>query len=195
DTTLETASAFTQHRFDLGRVVLDLGARWSYLWASIFNPLPSDLVPGNDSISDSIDDTHLSFSSSLSVRATEGLTVYHAYSRVEAVNGNTSGAVAWPRTALDRDRGENRFSRREFNSVSTLHEVGAKFEPILNRLFLTGSVYEQTRLLTLSLPAGFTEPEDAEGQYRGLELGVRYQPGPASFVGANYTWVDATVRN
>lgn len=195
DTTLRTYSVFAQERFDFGRLVLDLGGRWSYLSADIFNPLPSPLVEGNDTIGDSITETNVNFSSSLSYRIGQSASAYVAYSRVEAVNGNTSGAVAWPRTALDRDRGPNKFSSRDFNSVSTLKEVGAKFEPIRNRLFLTSALFEQTRLLTLSLPAGFTDPQDAEGLYRGVELGIRYQPASAVFIGANYSYLDATVQN
>lgn len=195
DTTLETLSAFTQHRFDFGSLVWDVGARWSYLRASIFNPLPSPLVEGNDDISDEIDATNLNYSSSLSYRLADALTVYYVHARVEAVNGNTSGAVAWPRSALDSDRGSNKFSSRDFNSLSTLNEAGFKWEPVLDRLFLMGSVYEQDRILTLNLPAGFEEPVEAKGLYRGIELGARYQPAPFAFVGLNYTYVDAEVQN
>jgi hypothetical protein len=195
DTTLETFSLFTQQRFAVGRFILDAGVRWSALHASIFNPLPSPLVPGNDTISDSLSEENVSFSASLSYRLTDRLNGYYTYARVEAVNGNTSGAVAWPRTALDRDRGENRFSTRDFNSVSTLHEVGLKFDAIPDRLFLTAALYEQTRLLTLALPAGFTEPLDAIGVYRGVELGLRYQPARGFFVGVNYTYLDAITQD
>jgi len=195
DTTIETASVFTQHRFDFGRLIWDAGVRWSYLQASIFNPLPSPLVEGNDQISDEIDATNVNFSSSLSYRFGEAFTAYYIYARIEAVNGNTSGAVAWPRTALDRDRGDNKFSARDFNSRSDLNEVGVKFEPIRDQLFLTASGYSQTRILTLNLPVGFEEPVDAQGLYRGVEVGVRYQPAPFAFIGANYAYNDAEVQN
>lgn len=195
DTTLETFSLFTQHRFDIGRFILDGGVRWSAIEASIFNPLPSPLVPGNDTIGDSVSADNVSFSASLSYRINDRLNAYYTYARVEAVNGNTSGAVAWPRTALDRDRGENKFSTRDFNSVSTLQEAGLKFEAIPDQLFLTAALYEQTRLLTLTLPAGFTEPVDATGVYRGVEVGLRYQPARGLFVGVNYTYLDAITQD
>lgn len=195
DTTLETFSLFTQHRFDVGRFVLDVGGRWSKLEASIFNPLPSPLVPGNDTISDSLSEENVSLSASLSYRLTNRITAYYSYARVEAVNGNTSGAVAWPRTALDRDRGDNKFSTRDFNSVSTLQEAGIKADVIPDKLLLTLAVYEQTRLLTLALPAGFTEPLDAKGIFRGVEVGARYQPAHGVFVGVNYSYLDAITQD
>lgn len=194
DTSLRTFSAFSQHRFDIGRVALEAGARWSKLWAHIRNPLSSPLVAGNADIEDSIDDSNFNLSTSLTYRPVDAVTLYYAFAHVEAVNGNTSGAVAWPRTTLDRDRGDNKFSRRDFNSTSRLQELGAKLE-LAGRLFFTGTLYEQTRVLTLTLPAGFTEPEDALGLYRGVELGVRYQPARAAFAGVNYTYIDAEVQH
>jgi hypothetical protein len=195
ETTLETASVFTQHRYDLAPFLWDVGARWSYLWADIRNPLPSPLVPGNDAIGDSLSETQVSVSSSLSYRFTDKLTAYYTYARIEAVNGNTSGAIGWPRTAIDQDRGPNKFSRRDFNSVSELHEIGVKYDVVPGRLITTAAAFEQNRILTLSLPAGFTDPEDAEGRYRGIELGARFQAARGFFVGLNYTYLDAKVIN
>lgn len=195
DTTLDTFSLFSQHRLDVGRFIFDAGARWSELKASIANPLPSPLVPGNDTIGDSIREENFSHSLSLSYRVSDRITAYYTYAGIEAVNGNTSGAVAWPRTTLDQDRGPNRFSTRDFHSVSKLKEAGLKFEAVPDKLFLTAAAYEQTRLLTLALPAGFTEPLDALGVFRGVELGVRYQPSRHIFIGASYTYLDAIIKN
>lgn len=191
DTQLDTWSAFTQHRLDFGPLVLDAGARVSWLEASISNPLAAIGVPGNDAISDEITETDISWSVSLSYRLTHWATAYVTYNKVEAVNGNTSGAVAWRTYGFGTSQVVNQFSPADFKSPSELKEAGIKAELLPNQLFVTAAYYEQTRDLQLSLPAGFTEPVQAKGLFRGFEVGVRYQPVRSFNIGLSYTYLDA----
>ncbi|HET7537356.1 MAG TPA: TonB-dependent receptor plug domain-containing protein [Candidatus Didemnitutus sp.] len=191
DTQLDTWSAFTQHRLDFGRFVVDAGARVSWLDASISNPLAAIGVAGNDAISDQITETDVSYSISLSYRLASWATAYVTYDKVEAVNGNTSGAVAWRTYGFGASQVVNQFSPADFKSPSELKEAGLKAELLPGQLFATAAYYEQTRDLQLSLPAGYTDPVQAKGLFRGFEVGVRYQPVRSFYLGLSYTYLDA----
>lgn len=190
------ASAFTQQSLKLGpHVTWDLGGRISQVWGSIWNPLPTPDVAGNNAIGGSVRVWEPSWSTSVSYKPVSWLTGYITYDYVTAVNGNTSGVAAWS-TSLQGV--PNQLLPYNFKSPSDLREVGAKAEAIPGKLFVTAAVYRQTRDLTLTLPAGAANsanPIQAVGLYEGAELGLRYQPTANFSVGANYSNLEATNLN
>ena len=195
--TLEQwGSVFSQQSFKLGsHFIWDVGGRLSLVWADLSNPLPSPNVPGNPAIGGSVRVAEPSVSSSLSYKPVPWLTTYVTYNRVEAVNGNTSGAAAWSSTVSGV---ANQLDPYNFKSPSDLREAGGKAEVVPNKLFLTFAVYRQTRDLTLTLPAGAANTANAIqaiGLYEGTELGLRYQPFRNFSVGVNTDNLAATNLN
>lgn len=196
DTTQKNLGFYTQHSVKLGsHLILDFGLRQTLVEASIFNPLPSPLVPGNDKIGNSIREWVPTWSTSLSYKPVPRLTTYATYQRVQAANGNTGGVVGWKTEGFGATAVPNRLLASDFHSLSVLHEIGAKAELIPNQLVASVAAYKQTRDLTLSLPAGFTEPVQAKGLYQGIEVGLRYQPNPRFNLGLNYTNLSAITLN
>jgi hypothetical protein len=192
--TLEQwGSAFSQQSIKFGsHFIWDVGGRLSLAWANLSNPLPSPNVPGNGSLGGSVRVAEPSVSSSLSYKPVSWLTTYVTYDRVEAVNGNTSGAAAWSTTVSGV---ANQLDPYNFKSPSELREAGAKAEAIPGRLFVTFAVFRQTRDLTLTLPAGAANaanPIQAVGRYEGAEEGIRYQPSSHFSVGLNLDYLEAT---
>lgn len=192
DTTVENFSFHTQHSLRIGRqLILDFGARETLVEASNYNPLPSPLVAGNDKIGNSIREWLPTWGTSLSYKPVPRLTTYGTYSRIEAANGNTGGVVGWKNEGLGAAAVPNRLAAADFHSLSILHELGAKAELIPNQLVASFALYKQTRDLALSLPAGYTEPVQAKGLFKGVEFGLRYQANPRFNVGLNYTNISA----
>jgi outer membrane receptor protein involved in Fe transport len=190
------ASVFTQQSIKLGsHFIWDFGGRLSLAWGSLWNPLPSPNVPGNNAIGGAVRVAEPSGSTSFSYKPVPWLTAYVTYDHVVAVNGNTSGVAAWSTTVAGVP---NQLDPYNFKSPSDLKEAGAKAELIPGKLFGTIAAYRQTRDLTLTLPAGAANtanPIQAVGLYEGGELGLRFQPTPNFSVGANYSYLEATNLN
>lgn len=196
DTTVENLGFHTQHSLRIAdRIILDFGLRQTLVWASNYNPLASPIVPGNDQIGNSIREWLPTWGTSLSYKVTPRITTYGTYSRVEAANGNTGGVVGWRTEGFGSSATPNRLSANDFHSLSVLHEIGAKAELIPGHLVGSVAGFKQTRDLTLSLPAGYTEPVQAKGLFKGIELGLRYQPIFRVNVGVNYSYLSATTLN
>jgi TonB dependent receptor len=196
DTTTENLGFYTQHSVRLGQhLIWDFGLRQTLVKGKIFNPLPSPLVPGNDTIGNSVREWVPTWGTSLSYKPAPTLTTYATYQRIQAANGNTGGVVGWKTDGFGATAVPNRLLASDFHSLSVLHEIGAKAELIPGQLVASVAAYKQTRDLTLSLPAGFTEPVQAKGLYKGIEVGLRYQPTPRFSLGLNYTNLSAITLN
>jgi len=195
-TYVDSASLYTQHSFHLGdRWIWDVGARGTLVDAHIKNPLATSHVPGNDSITDDHRELVPTWGSSLSFKPASWITTYATWQHVQATNGMTSGTVTWKTVGFGADAVPDQLDPADFNSLSELYEAGVKADFIPGKLVGSLAAYRQTRDLTLSLPSDATEPVQARGLYKGLEVSLRYQPTAAFHLGINYTSLDASYVN
>lgn len=196
-TFVHNLSGYTQHSFNFAdNFIWDVGARQTIVWARIQNPLSTSYVAGNDDIGDTIRTWVPTLGTSLSYKPHEAVTTYVTYNRVQATNGMTSGSVTWKTVGFGTSAVPNQLDPADFDSLSELYEAGFKSELVRNKLFFGGSVFHQTRDLSLALPSSTaTEAVQARGLYEGIEFNLRYQPIRAFNAGLNYSYLEATFQD
>ncbi|MCU1718190.1 TonB-dependent receptor [Pseudomonas sp. 5P_3.1_Bac2] len=169
---------FTQHNLKFNEQWgLNLGFRQTLVDAKIDNPVnPTPQVDYKDKASYWLP----SLQASLYFKPTQQSTLYATYDRTVSINQGGFG------NGLTYAAGElgNQFSDKNFQSVSELFELGAKFEFIPERLFGTVSRFVQYRDAP---PNRFGEV--AQMKIEGTELSLRYQGEGHLSAGANYTWL------
>ncbi|MBJ9984736.1 TonB-dependent receptor [Acinetobacter sp. S40] len=173
----DTFSVFTQQNFTFNDVFgVNLGINHSSIKAKLENPLV--LVPA-DLRSDSNEYSLLSYQASAFVKPTEKTTLYFTYDKSTALNTGVFGPfLIWG--------AGNLLNPLAFDSQSELKELGFKYEPIKDQLFLTLSGFEQKRDLSPD-----TNGNMARFEIKGIESSLRWQLQKNIAIGGNLTYLDA----
>jgi len=175
-----TTTLFTQHNLTFGdHVGLNVGASHSWVDAKISNPFP---LPGASDRADQDVFKLYSVQASPYVKPTDNSTIYFTYDRSIAINtGGFASGLSWGSGAY-----ANTLNPLAFQSLSELYEVGAKAEPIADKLFLTVAAFWQARD---QAPDQFNNI--ARLRVNGIESTARFQPSEAVRAGVNFTWLSA----
>ncbi len=166
-----TSTIFTQHNLLFAeRVGFNVGASGSYLRAHIHDPSGAPSLTRERSASDDYGLFAVQVSPYLKV--TPNSTVYVTYDRSRSLNANNQ--LSWG--------ANDQLNALAFRSLSELTEIGVKFEPIPDQLFLALAAYSQAR----------DQSPDDEGNIsriktEGVEFQVRYQPDRNLATGLNLT--------
>ncbi|HWA62840.1 MAG TPA: TonB-dependent receptor [Caulobacteraceae bacterium] len=193
-TSSSTVSRTSGHATDVGGFVTDrlwltpelslIGSlRLDGYWASYLSVVPSGAETSLDSRS-----TLFSPRASLVWEPSATSTVYVSWSRAATPQASSIVGSATALTAAARDLKPE---------VATAWEAGAKVGVLGGRLSLTGSVFDiEKDNATQTDPAtGFLVAQSGERQrVRGVELGVTGKLTPRWSVSANYTFLDARIR-
>ncbi|MDA8485438.1 TonB-dependent receptor plug domain-containing protein [Pseudomonas resinovorans] len=178
--TWSTKTFFTQHNLRFAeRFGLNLGASRSWIDAQIENPFV--LRPGTER-QDS--DSYKLFSVQVSpwFKPTDYSTLYYTFDRSLAVNtGFFTNGIGWGTGA-----GANLLNPLSFKSLSVLHEVGLKLEPLPDQLFFTLAAFRQERD-----QAPDSNNNMARLIIKGVESSLRYQPNANLRSGLNFTRLTA----
>ncbi|MBS0412315.1 MAG: TonB-dependent receptor, partial [Proteobacteria bacterium] len=178
------AGGFVSDRLWLTRSLSLIGSvRVDGYWAT-FN----SVAPGNILTPISVRSTLVSPRASLVFEPSDTSTFYVSWGRSQTPQGSSivGAATAVALTAKD-------LAPETARSV----EVGAKVGVLGGRLALTGSVFDVAKdNATQTDPAtGFLQAQSGEKQHvRGLELGATGKLARGWSVSANYTWLDARIR-
>lgn len=157
----DTLSVFTQQNFTFNDVFgINLGINHSSVRAKLENPLvltPTDVRSSSDKYS------LLSYQLSTFIKPTAKSTLYFTYDKSTALNTGVFGPfLIWGAV--------NQLNPLAFDSQSELKEVGFKYEPITDKLFLTLSGFEQKRDLSPD-----TNGNMARFEIKGIESSLRWQ--------------------
>ncbi|CAM0719554.1 TonB-dependent receptor [Acinetobacter baumannii] len=170
-------SVFTQQNFTFNDVFgINLGINHSSVRAKLENPLvltPTDVRSSSDKYS------LLSYQLSTFIKPTAKSTLYFTYDKSTALNTGVFGPfLIWG--------AGNQLNPLAFDSQSELKEVGFKYEPITDQLFLTLSGFEQKRDLSPD-----TNGNMARFEIKGIESSLRWQLQKNIAIGGNFTYLDA----
>lgn len=173
----DTLSIFTQQNFTFNDVFgINLGINHSSVRAKLENPLvltPTDIRSSSDKYS------LLSYQLSTFIKPTAKSTLYFTYDKSTALNTGVFGPfLIWG--------SGNQLNPLAFDSGSELKEVGFKYEPITDQLFLTLSGFEQKRDLSPD-----TNGNMARFEVKGIESSLRWQLQKNIAIGGNFTYLDA----
>ncbi|WP_337080412.1 TonB-dependent receptor [Acinetobacter pittii] len=173
----DTLSVFTQQNFTFNDVFgINLGINHSSVRAKLENPLvltPTDVRSSSDKYS------LLSYQLSTFIKPTAKSTLYFTYDKSTALNTGVFGPfLIWGVG--------NQLNPLAFDSQSELKEVGFKYEPITDQLFLTLSGFEQKRDLSPD-----TNGNMARFEIKGIESSLRWQLQKNIAIGGNFTYLDA----
>ncbi|NUG32838.1 TonB-dependent receptor [Acinetobacter baumannii] len=173
----DTLSVFTQQNFTFNDVFgINLGINHSSVRAKLENPLvltPTDVRSSSDKY------TLLSYQLSTFIKPTAKSTLYFTYDKSTALNTGVFGPfLIWG--------AGNQLNPLAFDSQSELKEVGFKYEPITDQLFLTLSGFEQKRDLSPD-----TNGNMARFEIKGIESSLRWQLQKNIAIGGNFTYLDA----
>lgn len=173
----DTLSVFTQQNFTFNDVFgINLGINHSSVRAKLENPLvltPTDVRSSSDKYS------LLSYQLSTFIKPTAKSTLYFTYDKSTALNTGVFGPfLIWG--------AGNQLNPLAFDSQSELKEVGFKYEPITDQLFLTLSGFEQKRDLSPD-----TNGNMARFEIKGIESSLRWQFQKNIAIGGNFTYLDA----
>lgn len=173
----DTLSVFTQQNFTFNDVFgINLGINHSSVRAKLENPLvltPTDVRSSSDKYS------LLSYQLSTFIKPTAKSTLYFTYDKSTALNTGVFGPfLIWG--------AGNQLNPLAFDSQSELKEVGFKYEPITDQLFLTLSGFEQKRDLSPD-----TNGNMARFEIKGIESSLRWQLQKNIAIGGNFTYLDA----
>ncbi|MBD0242515.1 TonB-dependent receptor, partial [Acinetobacter baumannii] len=173
----DTLSVFTQQNFTFNDVFgINLGINHSSVRAKLENPLvltPTDVRSSSDKYS------LLSYQLSTFIKPTAKSTFYFTYDKSTALNTGVFGPfLIWG--------AGNQLNPLAFDSQSELKEVGFKYEPITDQLFLTLSGFEQKRDLSPD-----TNGNMARFEIKGVESSLRWQLQKNIAIGGNFTYLDA----
>lgn len=173
----DTLSVFTQQNFTFNDVFgINLGINHSSVRAKLENPLvltPTDVRSSSDKYS------LLSYQLSTFIKPTAKSTLYFTYDKSTALNTGVFGPfLIWG--------AGNQLNPLAFDSQSELKEVGFKYEPITDQLFLTLSGFEQKRDLSPD-----TNGNMARFEIKGVESSLRWQLQKNIAIGGNFTYLDA----
>lgn len=173
----DTWSVFTQQNFTFNDVFgINLGINHSSIKAKLENPLV--LVP-TDVRSDRNKYSLLSYQASTFIKPTEKTTLYFTYDKSTALNTGVFGPfLIWG--------AGNQLNPLAFDSQSELKELGFKYEPIIDQLFLTLSGFEQKRDLSPD-----TNGNMARFEVKGIESSLRWQLQKNIAIGGNLTYLNA----
>lgn len=173
----DTWSVFTQQNFTFNDVFgINLGINHSSIKAKLENPLV--LVP-KDVRSDRNKYSLLSYQASTFIKPTEKSTLYFTYDKSTALNTGVFGPfLIWG--------AGNQLNPLAFDSQSELKELGFKYEPIIDQLFLTLSGFEQKRDLSPD-----TNGNMARFEVKGIESSLRWQLQKNIAIGGNLTYLNA----
>lgn len=173
----DTFSVFTQQNFTFNDVFgINLGINHSSIKAKLENPL---VLTQSDVRSDTKNYSLLSYQISTFVKPTDKSTIYFTYDRSTALNTGVFGPfLIWG--------AGNQLNPLAFDSQSELKEVGVKYEPIAEQLFLTLSGFEQKRDLSPD-----TNGNMARFEIKGIESSLRWQFKPNIAIGGNFSYLDA----
>nr|WP_174505288.1 TonB-dependent receptor plug domain-containing protein [Acinetobacter sp. Marseille-Q1620] len=173
----DTLSVFTQQNFVFNDVAgINLGINHSSVKAKLENPV---VINPADARSSSGKYSLLSYQISPFIKPTKNSTIYFTYDKSTAINTGVFGPfLTWgPGNRLNPD---------SFDSTSELKEVGIKYEPLPDKLFLSLSWFDQTRDLSPD-----TNGNMAKFKIKGIESSIRWQPRNNLAIGANLTKFDA----
>ena len=173
----DTWSIFSQQNFTFNDVFgINLGINHSSIKAKLENPLV--LVP-TDVHSDHNKYSLLSYQASTFIKPTEKTTLYFTYDKSTALNTGVFGPfLIWG--------AGNQLNPLAFDSQSELKELGFKYEPIIDQLFLTLSGFEQKRDLSPD-----TNGNMARFEVKGIESSLRWQLQKNIAIGGNLTYLNA----
>ncbi|MCM1958393.1 TonB-dependent receptor [Acinetobacter modestus] len=173
----DTWSVFTQQNFTFNDVFgINLGINHSSIKAKLENPLV--LVP-TDVRSDRNKYSLLSYQASTFIKPTERTTLYFTYDKSTALNTGVFGPfLIWG--------AGNQLNPLAFDSQSELKELGFKYEPIIDQLFLTLGGFEQKRDLSPD-----TNGNMARFEVKGIESSLRWQLQKNLAIGGNLTYLNA----
>lgn len=173
----DTWSIFSQQNFTFNDVFgINLGINHSSIKAKLENPLV--LVP-TDVHSDHNKYSLLSYQASTFIKPTEKTTLYFTYDKSTALNTGVFGPfLIWA--------AGNQLNPLAFDSQSELKELGFKYEPIIDQLFLTLSGFEQKRDLSPD-----TNGNMARFEVKGIESSLRWQLQKNIAIGGNLTYLNA----
>lgn len=190
--TIEPAF-FTQHNFSLGNQWgLNLGARFTEVYANIDNPVQDPLVAKTVTNGASGRYTLPNYTASLTYKPIQRNTAYVTFGYEQAINGGGSqSGLVW-----DSSSGTTQptLGTKNFHSVSQLEEVGDKIELVPGQLFATVDAYHQTRVLPIQVVNG-VGTDSADLRVQGFEATLRYQPNRNLSAGLNYGYIDAIYLN
>jgi len=172
----DTYSVFTQQNFVFNeKYGLNLGINHSSIKAKIENPL---VLTPTDVRSDHGNYNLLSYQVSAFVKPTAKSTLYFTYDKSTSINTGVFGPfLTWG--------ANNKLNPLAFDSKSELKEVGFKYEPITDKLFLSVSWFDQSRDLSPD-----TSGNMAQFQINGTESSLSWQLQPNLAIGANFTVLD-----
>ncbi len=173
----DTYSVFTQQNFTFNDVFgINLGVNHSSVRAKLENPL---VLTPSDQRRDDGKYSLLSYQGSTFIKPTENSTVYFTYDKSTSINTGVFGPfLVWG--------AGNQLNPLAFDSQSELREVGVKYEPIPNELFLSLSWFQQKRDQSPD-----TSGNMARFEIEGVESSLRWQFRPNIAIGANFTALDA----
>ncbi|MFU8926601.1 TonB-dependent receptor [Acinetobacter puyangensis] len=173
----DTYSAFTQQNFVFNEIVgLNLGVNHSSIVAKLENPL---VLTATDKRRDDARFSMLSYQASTYVKPTHNSTIYFTYDKSTSLNTGVFGPfLIWGPG--------NKINPLAFDSQSDLKEIGIKYEPIKDVLFLGLSGFHQARDQSPD-----TNGEMARLKIKGLESSLRWQIQPNIATGLNLTVLDA----
>ena len=174
--TLWNPAVFWQHEAKLAdKLSLLVGAREDWFAAQARDPFEGQTgIPYHDRASVA------SFSNNVNLlwKPTAKTSLYAAYQRVRAANGNVTGGGVILNTP------DGLINRDDFRNLSKLAEVGAKFSLADNKLFAGATLFDQRRS-RVSLGG-----KKNDIVVRGLELEAVYQPDTRLNATFNATFQD-----
>ena len=169
--TLWNPALFWQHDAALtDQLSLLVGLREDWFFAQARDPYEAVTgTPYHDA------ETVASFSNNVNLlyKFTPKISLYAAYQRIRAANGNVTGGGVILNTP------DGQINRDDFRNLSELAEVGAKYSLLDNQLFAGATLFDQTRS-RVSLGG-----KKNNIVVRGLELEAVYQP---------HVWLNATLN-
>jgi outer membrane receptor protein involved in Fe transport len=183
--TLWNPAIFYQENVELtDKFSVLVGLRGEGFLAKAVDPLGAQT--GDPVWQDRNEDAAFSWNASAMYRPTPKTSFYATYQRTTAVHGNVTGGGIMLK---DDDTGRGVIDPEDFDNVSRLAEIGAKFALLDNKLYIGGALYDQRR-----------EEVELGGdvknlRMRGAELELVYQPDTKLNATFNAAFTDGRFEN
>jgi hypothetical protein len=173
----DTYSVFSQQNFLLNdRYGLNLGINHSSVVAKLENPL---VIVASDRRRSDGRYSLLSYQYSVYYKPTANSTIYYTQDKSTSINtGGFGSFLTWG--------ANNQLNPLSFDSRSHLKELGIKYQPIPDKVFLSLSGFHQQRDLSPD-----TNGNMAKLKIKGAESALRWQIRPQLATGLNFTLLDA----
>lgn len=193
---LLTGSLFTEHKFDFGeQVSLHVGGRltqirqWIKASPTTYEVRDSGYFPAGVNLSDKKSANNGDYNVSLTYRPAPWLSTY------VTVDHDLAATDCGCCLSQGFTSPNNTLTWSYYRTLSTLREVGAKFDLIPNKLFATAAAFRQQRQVSSTISPSSPLYFPVQLLYNGAEFALNYQPNRSFAAGINYAYLNATLQN